>query len=127
MAIIFITHNLGVVAEIADRVMVMYAGRVVERGEVRAGASSTRCMPYTKGLLRSVPRLGWTEGGRVPLAAIPAARCPTRLICPPAAPSTPAAPTVTRPAATPACRTSRMPARGHDVRCLRWREILDAA
>ena len=42
MAMVFITHNLGVVAEIADRVMVMYAGRIVEERRRRAGASSSR-------------------------------------------------------------------------------------
>ena len=68
MAIIFITHNLGVVAEIADRVMVMYAGRVVERGEVVPLLKHRSCPTRTPAAL--VPRLGWTEGSRVPLAAI---------------------------------------------------------
>ena len=56
MAVIFITHNLGVAAEIADRIMVMYAGRVVEGGPARAIFHTPR-MPYTIGLLNSVPRL----------------------------------------------------------------------
>ncbi|MDQ1080945.1 ABC transporter ATP-binding protein [Pseudoroseomonas cervicalis] len=56
MAVIFITHNLGVVAEIADRVMVMYAGRVVEQADV-VPLFRQPLMPYTQGLLRSVPRL----------------------------------------------------------------------
>jgi peptide/nickel transport system ATP-binding protein len=57
MAILFVTHNLGVVAEIADRVAVMYAGRIVETGPVAEVFAHPR-HPYTKGLLRSVPRLG---------------------------------------------------------------------
>jgi len=57
MGILFVTHNLGVVAEIADRVVVMYAGRIVESGPVREVFAHPR-HPYTKGLLRSVPRLG---------------------------------------------------------------------
>ncbi|WP_332712666.1 ABC transporter ATP-binding protein [Pelagibacterium mangrovi] len=57
MAMLFITHNLGVVAEIADRVAVMYAGRIVETGPVSEVFSHPR-HPYTKGLLRSLPRLG---------------------------------------------------------------------
>ncbi|MBV9753773.1 MAG: ABC transporter ATP-binding protein, partial [Hyphomicrobiales bacterium] len=57
MAVIFITHNLGVAAEIADRIMVMYAGQVVETGSARAIFRGTR-LPYTIGLMRSVPRLG---------------------------------------------------------------------
>ncbi|MFX6409715.1 methionine ABC transporter ATP-binding protein, partial [Acinetobacter baumannii] len=56
MAVMFITHNLGVVAEIADRVMVMYSGRVVEQADVRP-LFKRPLMPYTAGLLRSVPRL----------------------------------------------------------------------
>ncbi|MDK3019113.1 ABC transporter ATP-binding protein [Pseudodonghicola flavimaris] len=55
MAMLFITHDFGVVAEIADRVMVMYAGRIVEGGELAEVLSSPR-MPYTRGLLGSVPR-----------------------------------------------------------------------
>ncbi|WMT92949.1 ABC transporter ATP-binding protein [Pelagibacterium sp. H642] len=56
MAMLFITHNLGVVAEIANRVAVMYAGRIVENGPVSEVFSHPR-HPYTKGLLRSLPRL----------------------------------------------------------------------
>src|ERR1700743_1277191 len=52
MAVIFITHNLGVVAELADRVTVLYAGRVVEQAPV-ATAFAAPLMPYTRGLLRS--------------------------------------------------------------------------
>ncbi|TGQ37337.1 ABC transporter ATP-binding protein [Mesorhizobium sp. M00.F.Ca.ET.216.01.1.1] len=57
MGILFVTHNLGVVAEIADRVVVMYAGRIVESGPVNEVFTRPR-HPYTAGLMRSVPRLG---------------------------------------------------------------------
>jgi oligopeptide/dipeptide ABC transporter ATP-binding protein len=56
VAMIIITHNLGVVARYADRVNVMYAGKVVEQGRARDIYQSPR-HPYTLGLLRSVPRL----------------------------------------------------------------------
>ncbi len=55
-AVIFITHDLGVIAEIADEVIVMYAGRVVERGSKRDIFYDPQ-MPYTWGLLGSIPRL----------------------------------------------------------------------
>jgi oligopeptide/dipeptide ABC transporter ATP-binding protein len=55
MAVLFITHNLGVVAEIADRVVVMYCGRIVEEGSVRALFRAPR-HPYTRGLLACLPR-----------------------------------------------------------------------
>ncbi|MCZ6788404.1 MAG: ABC transporter ATP-binding protein [Chloroflexi bacterium] len=55
-ALIIITHNLGVVARYADRVNVMYAGKIVERGTAREIYGDTR-HPYTVGLLKSVPRL----------------------------------------------------------------------
>jgi peptide/nickel transport system ATP-binding protein len=55
-AVIMITHDLGVVAEIADEIIVMYAGRVVERGPTRALFYDPQ-MPYTWGLLGSIPRL----------------------------------------------------------------------
>ena len=67
MALMFITHNLGVVAEIADKVVVLYAGRVVEQAPLEP-LFRRPLMPYTSGLLRSVPRL---TGLREPLTAIP--------------------------------------------------------
>jgi peptide/nickel transport system ATP-binding protein/oligopeptide transport system ATP-binding protein len=56
MAVLLITHDLGVVAEVCDRVVVMYAGQVVERGSVQEIFSEPR-HPYTRGLLRSLPSL----------------------------------------------------------------------
>jgi oligopeptide/dipeptide ABC transporter ATP-binding protein len=56
LSMLLITHDLGVVAETADRVAVMYAGRIVEESPVRALFRAPR-HPYTEGLLRSVPRL----------------------------------------------------------------------
>ena len=56
VALLIITHNLGVVARYADRVNVMYAGRIIERGTARELYANPR-HPYTLGLLRSVPRL----------------------------------------------------------------------
>ena len=56
MAVIWITHDMGVVASLADRVAVMYAGKIVEQGEVREIFSHPR-HPYTLGLLHSIPRL----------------------------------------------------------------------
>ena len=56
VALIVITHNLGVVARYADRVNIMYAGKVIERGEAKESYANPR-HPYTVGLLRSVPRL----------------------------------------------------------------------
>ena len=60
MAIMLITHDLGVVAEMADDVAVMYAGRVVERGPVEAIFNSPQ-HPYTEALLHSIPVLGMTQ------------------------------------------------------------------
>jgi oligopeptide/dipeptide ABC transporter ATP-binding protein len=56
VAMLMITHNLGVVARYADRVNVMYAGKIIERGTAREIYANPR-HPYTRGLLRSVPRL----------------------------------------------------------------------
>jgi oligopeptide/dipeptide ABC transporter ATP-binding protein len=67
MAILFVTHNLGVVADICDRVAVMYAGRIVEHAGVFDLFERPR-HPYTEGLLQSMPQLG--ERGKR-LAAIP--------------------------------------------------------
>jgi oligopeptide/dipeptide ABC transporter ATP-binding protein len=67
MALLLITHDLGVVAERCDRILVMYAGRVVESGPVREVLGAP-CHPYTRGLLASQPEFA-VEGRR--LRAIP--------------------------------------------------------
>jgi oligopeptide/dipeptide ABC transporter ATP-binding protein len=66
MGIIFVTHDLGVVAQLCDRVAVMYAGRIVETAPVREIFSQPR-HPYTQGLIASVPQNG---GERKPLLSI---------------------------------------------------------
>jgi oligopeptide/dipeptide ABC transporter ATP-binding protein len=68
VALLFITHNLGIVAKMCDRVAVMYAGRIVEQGSVRQIFREPR-HPYTQALLNSIPKLG----SRDPLYAIPGA------------------------------------------------------
>ena len=68
MAVILITHDLGVVAEMCDDVAVMYAGEVVEQGSVEAIFRAPR-HPYTEALLRSIPLLGMTRSE--PLNVIP--------------------------------------------------------
>jgi peptide/nickel transport system ATP-binding protein len=91
IALIIITHNLGIVARYADRVIVMYAGRLVEQGPADAIFQRPR-HPYTMGLLRSVPRLDRPRGAKLEtieglppnLAAAPpgcrfAPRCPYKL------------------------------------------------
>ncbi len=78
MAIIFITHNLGVVAEICDRVSVMYAGHIMEQGKVEDIFYSP-AHPYTKGLLRSMPNLDEEERTRL----IPIEGTPVDLLDPP--------------------------------------------
>jgi oligopeptide/dipeptide ABC transporter ATP-binding protein len=67
MAVLFITHDLGVVAEIADRVTVMYAGQVVETGTVRDVLKRPR-HPYARALIAALPRID-RRGGQLP--AIP--------------------------------------------------------
>ena len=120
-AIIFITHNLGVVAEVADRVMVMYGGRLVEEADA-ARLFERPLMPYTAALLNSVPRMDMAGRRDVVLDAI----CGS----------------VPDPSSLPSgcafhprcnffvggrCDVSQPPLdavdEGRKVRCLRWREI----
>lgn len=82
MSVLFITHDLGVVAEIADEVTVMYLGRVVERGSV-TDIFDTPQHPYTRALLNSIPAMGSeskerlaTVRGTVPSPADRPAGCP---------------------------------------------------
>ena len=78
MGIIFITHNLGVVAEICDKVSVMYAGRIVEQGLVN-DIFYEPAHPYTLGLLRSMPRVDAEEYERL----IPIEGTPVDMLNPP--------------------------------------------
>jgi oligopeptide/dipeptide ABC transporter ATP-binding protein len=122
MAILFVTHDLSLVAEIADRALVMYAGQIVEAGPV--GQLFNRpLMPYTQALMRSRPRLGDVRhrikpipGGAPNPAALPdgctfhkrcehavAGRCDRQV---------------------PSLETTDDGL--HQVRCLRWRELQQA-
>jgi oligopeptide/dipeptide ABC transporter ATP-binding protein len=67
MALVLVSHDMGIIAETADRVAVMYAGRIVELAPT-AAIFQAPAHPYTQGLLRSIPRL---EGRSAALAAIP--------------------------------------------------------
>ncbi len=86
--VLIITHDLGVVAEFADRTLVMYAGRPVEIATV-AELYHNRRMPYTAGLLGSVPRLEAPQGARlVPIPGAP----PSMAALPPGCPFAPRCP-----------------------------------
>ncbi len=86
-AIVLITHDLGVVAEVADDVVVMYAGRIVERGPVSEIFSQPQ-HPYTVGLLGAIPRMDVVKKrlisieGQVPNPAQPPAGCSFAQRCP---------------------------------------------
>jgi peptide/nickel transport system ATP-binding protein len=69
MAIMLITHAMGVVAEVTQRVVVMYAGKVVEEATVEELFANPR-HPYTQGLIRSIPRIDRGGGAKTRLEAI---------------------------------------------------------
>ena len=114
MAILLITHDLGVVAEVADRVAVMYAGQIVETATTKDLFAAPR-HPYTRGLLRSIPHL---DGGQERLEVIPG-RVPEATLLPAGCRFHPRC-----SLAEPACEASpqRLEAcgGGHEVRCRRW-------
>ena len=122
MAVVWITHDLGVVADLADRVAVMYAGRVVERGTVDEIYANTR-HPYALGLLRSVPRL--EETVPVVLEEIPGS--PPDLHADPAAcafaPRCPYADHLSKSERPPLVATDNPE---HEVACWHWQELARA-
>lgn len=82
MAVIIITHDLGVVARMADRVNVMYAGRIIEEGPTEQIFADPR-MPYTIGLLQSIPRLDEARGQRLnPIRGLPPDLINLPQVCP---------------------------------------------
>ena len=115
MAVMLITHAMGVVAEVAQRVVVMYAGKVVEEATVEELFANPR-HPYTQGLIRSIPRIDLAASHKTRLEAIPGT-----------------VPKLIEPAegcrfagrcrhATPACTATTPPLReiapGHKVACI---------
>jgi oligopeptide transport system ATP-binding protein len=121
MSMIFITHNLGVVAEIADRVVVMYAGEVVEDAPV-AALLARPMMPYTAGLMRSVPRLDSALDARRRLVAIPG-HVPDPRHRPPACRFQPRCDHARPDPCERARPALEAAAPDHEVRCARWRDI----
>ncbi|QXT40252.1 ABC transporter ATP-binding protein [Gymnodinialimonas ceratoperidinii] len=119
MAIIFITHDLGVVAEVADRVVVMYAAQVVETASVEDIFANPR-MPYTAGLMNSIPRLG-SSINKTRLEAIPGT-VPALTNLPQGCRFHPRC-----AFATERCTAAEPPlevaADGHLIRCVRWQEL----
>jgi peptide/nickel transport system ATP-binding protein len=118
MAIMLITHDLGVIAQVCDDVVVMYAGQVAEQGPV-AEIFRNPTHPYTRGLLASIPRLTTVRKSRLPtiegmvpgLDSMPSG-CRYQNRC---------------PHAEARCAESKPPLEavgaGHSVSCIRWREL----
>jgi len=119
LTVIWISHDLGVIASLAQTVNVMYAGYIVERGPVKSIYRNPR-HPYTVGLLGSMPRHDAPAGGR--LQAIPG-RPPDMSMPLPGCPFSPRC-----DFSTAQCRES-MPhveeaEEAHEVRCWNWRDVL---
>src|SRR3954471_21625211 len=118
-AVLIITHDLGVVAEFADRALVMYARRVVESADVDV-LYRDRQMPYTAGLLGSAPRLDAPQGARlVPIPGAP----PSLAALPPGCPFAPRC-----PLAIDDCRAAEPEllevAAGHRAACIRTEHVV---
>jgi oligopeptide transport system ATP-binding protein len=119
MALVLITHDLGVVADVADRMLLMYAGRAAETGRIRE-VYERPAHPYTAGLMASLPgeqeRLTPIPGAPPNLAALPSG-CPFHPRC---------------PYALDRCRDERpllrpLPGAGRAAACHRAEEVLDGA
>jgi peptide/nickel transport system ATP-binding protein len=117
MAIMLITHAMGVVAEVAQRVVVMYAGRVVEEASVEQ-LFAQPLHPYTQGLIRSIPRIDTSVGKKQRLEAI-AGMVPSLINPPPGCRFAPRC-KVARPACTEAVPELRVVEAGHKVACIQY-------
>ncbi|MFI2778528.1 ABC transporter ATP-binding protein [Streptomyces sp. ALB3] len=120
MGLILITHDLGVVADVADRIAVMYAGRIVETSPVHE-IYAAPAHPYTKGLLKSIPRLDQKGQELYAIKGLP----PNLLHIPPGCAFHPRC-----PMAQAVCRTDVPPLYTVDEErrsaCHFWKETLDA-
>ena len=119
MAVMWITHDLGIIAEIAHKVNVMYAGYIVERGGVRDIFKHTR-HPYTIGLLGSLPRLDEAPGTK--LASIPGLP-PDLLALPPGCPFAARCIYAIDQCKEEMPQLERVDGSDHIVACWRWEEI----
>jgi oligopeptide/dipeptide ABC transporter ATP-binding protein len=121
LALLLITHDLGIVAETSDRVAVMYAGKIVELTSVRELFRTTR-HPYTEGLLRSVPQLEETNGEKKGRLHTIEGVVPNPMNLPPGCSFAPRC-----EHAREKCRDSEIPLieidSGHSTRCIRVSEI----
>ncbi|MFI0983056.1 ABC transporter ATP-binding protein [Streptomyces sp. NPDC021093] len=119
MGLILITHDLGVVADVADKIAVMYAGRIVENAPVHE-IYKNPAHPYTKGLLESIPRLDQKGQELYAIKGLP----PNLLHIPPGCAFNPRC-----PQARDVCRTDVPPlfdvAEGRQSACHFWKETLD--
>jgi oligopeptide/dipeptide ABC transporter ATP-binding protein len=121
MGLILITHDLGVVADVADRIAVMYAGRIVEEAPIHE-LYADPAHPYTKGLLASIPRLDHKGQELAAIKGLPPnlTRVPAGCAFNPRCPY-----------ATEVCRTDNPPLHlvspGRGSACHHWKEVLDGA
>ncbi len=117
MGVVWVTHDLGVVAQICDRVAVMYAGQIMESADVIELFENSR-HPYTHGLMESIPRTGSRQGQLIPIPGQP----PNLLNLPPGCPFAPRC-----RYATEECQAQRVSLRevspGHLSACIRFEEI----
>jgi oligopeptide transport system ATP-binding protein len=119
MAVMWITHDLGVVADLAKKINVMYAGYIVERGDVRAIYKRPH-HPYTLGLLNSLPRLDEAPGTK--LASIPGLP-PDLIALPKGCPFVPRCPYAVDQCMDEMPPLERVGEDDHTVACWRWEDV----
>ncbi|MGB9376412.1 MAG: ABC transporter ATP-binding protein [Mycobacteriales bacterium] len=121
MGLILITHDLGVVADVADKIAVMYAGRIVERADVMS-IYANPAHPYTEGLIASIPRVDMKGQALYAIKGLP----PNLLHVPPGCPFNPRC-----SYAKDICRTDDPPLfdvdTGHTSACHFWKEVRDGS